>query len=88
MFNSTSCKCCLQGEVPLNEQIFQACKELIDDAKMGCADLVFKEICLEILFRARHVLTERQFKRLATYAAQKMNEKMPFELREEIAMNR
>jgi hypothetical protein len=61
---------------------------LIDDAKMGCADLVFKEICLEILSRARHVLTEHQFKRLATYAAQRMNEKMPFELREEIAMNR
>jgi hypothetical protein len=78
----------LQGEVPLNEQIFQACKELIDDAKKGCADLVFKEICLEILSRARHVLTESQFKRLATYAAQKMNEKMPFELREEIAINR
>ena len=28
----------------MNEQIFQACKELIDDAKKGCADLVFKEI--------------------------------------------
>jgi hypothetical protein len=55
---------------------------------MGCADLVFKEICLEILSRARHVLTDPQFKRLATYAAQRMNEKMPFELREEIAMNR
>ena len=78
----------MQGEAPLNEQIFQACKELIDDAKMGCADLVFKEICLEILFRARHVLTEPQFKRLAAYAAQRMNEKMPFELREEIAVNR
>jgi hypothetical protein len=88
VFNSTSCKCCLQGEVSLNEQIFQACKELIDDAKMGCADLVFKEICLEILSRARHVLTDPQFKRLATYAAQKMNEKMPFELREELTVNR
>ena len=74
--------------MPLNEQIFQACKELIDDAKTGCADLVFKEICLEILSRARHVLTEPQFKRLAAYAAQRMNEKMPFELQEEIAMNR
>ena len=74
--------------MPLNEQIYQACKELIDDAKMGCADLVFKEICLEILARAQHVLTERQFKKLATYAAQKMSEQMPFELREELAMNR
>jgi hypothetical protein len=72
----------------MNEQIFQACKELIDDAKNGCADLVFKEICLEILSRARKVLTERQFKKLATYAAQKMNEQMPFELRERIVVDR
>lgn len=72
----------------MNEQIFQACKELIDDAKNGCADLVFKEICLEILARARKVLTERQFMKLATYAAQKMNEQMPFELRERIVVDR
>jgi len=78
----------LQGELRMNEQIFQACKELIDDAKNGCADLVFKEICLEILSRARNVLTERQFKRLAAYAAQKMNDQMPFELREQLALNR
>jgi hypothetical protein len=68
--------------------MFQACKELIDDAKEGCADLVFKEICLEILSRASHVLTERQFKRLVAYASQRMSEKMPFELQEEIAVNR
>ena len=72
----------------MNEQIFQACKELIDDAKNGCADLVFKEICLEILSRARNVLTERQFKRLAAYAAQKMNDQMPFELREQLVVDR
>jgi hypothetical protein len=75
--------------MPLNEQILQACKELIDDAKSGCADLVFKEICLEILSRASHVLTERQFKKLLAYAAQKMREVMPFDLREqELALNR
>ena len=78
----------MQGELRMNEQIFQACKELIDDAKNGCADLVFKEICLEILSRARNVLTEGQFKRLAAYAAQKMNDQMPFELREQLALNR
>ena len=78
----------LQGEVPLNEQIFQACKELIDDAKMGCVDLVFKEICLEILSRASHVLTESQFKQLVAYAAGKMKEKMSFDLQKECAMNK
>jgi hypothetical protein len=78
----------LQGELPLNDQIFQACKELIDDAKMGCADLVFKEICLEILSRASHVLTERQFKQLAAYASEKMKEKTSFEFQQEFAMNK
>jgi hypothetical protein len=72
----------------LNEQILQACKELIDDAKMGCADLVFKEVCLEILSRARHALTQRQFKQLSDYAAERMIEKVPFELQQELAINR
>jgi hypothetical protein len=74
----------LQGEIALSEQIFQSCKELIDDAKMGCADLVFKEVCLEILSRARNVLTEKQFKQLVAYAAERMKEKIPFELQEQL----
>lgn len=72
----------------MNEQILQACKELIDDAKMGCADLVFKEVCLEILSRARQALTQRQFKQLSDYAAERMSEKVPFELQQELAINR
>jgi hypothetical protein len=79
---------CLQGELSLNEQILQACKELVDDAKQGCADLVFKEVCLEILSRASHVLTERQFKQLATYTSERMKEKMSLELQQELATNR
>jgi hypothetical protein len=59
----------------LNEILFTACKELIDDAKLGCADLVFKEICLEILARAKSILTDMQFRQLAQYAAEKMKEK-------------
>jgi hypothetical protein len=59
----------------LNEVLFMACKELIDDAKLGCADLVFKELCLEILARAKNVLTEDQFKELTEYAAERMKEK-------------
>jgi len=72
----------------LNEQVLQACKELIDDAKMGCADLVFKEVCLEVLSRARHVLTERQFKQLVAYAAERMKEKIPFDLQQELMTRR
>jgi hypothetical protein len=79
---------CLQGELTLNEQILQACKELVDDAKQGCADLVFKEVCLEILSRASHVLTERQFKQLVAYASERMKEKMSFEFQQELAMNK
>jgi hypothetical protein len=72
----------------LNKQILQACKELVDDAKLGCANLVFKEICLEILSRARNVLTQKQFKQLSDYAAERMSEKVPFELQQELAIDR
>jgi hypothetical protein len=64
----------------MSEQIFKACKELIDDAKLGCADLVFKDICLEVLSRARNVLSEKQFNQLVVYAAEKIKEKIPFEV--------
>ena len=59
----------------LNEAILMACKELIDDAKDGCANLVFKDICLEILARARQVLTDAQFRQLSFYAAERIKEK-------------
>lgn len=72
----------------MSEQIFQACKELIDDAKKGCADLVFKEICLEILSRARNVLTEKQFRQLVAYTAERMKEKIPFELQQKLMASR
>jgi hypothetical protein len=51
---------------------------------MRCADLVFKEICLDILSRARNILTEKQFKVLAAYAAERMREKVPFEMQHEL----
>lgn len=72
----------------MSEEILQACKELVDDAKKGCADLVFKEVCLEILSRARYVLTKRQFKHLVAYASEKMQEKIPFELQQKLMARR
>lgn len=69
----------------MNEQILRACKELVDDARSSCADLVFKEVCLEILSRASHVLTQKQFKQLIAYATAKMKEKIPFELQHGVA---
>ncbi|NWG11060.1 hypothetical protein HXY33_04840 [Candidatus Bathyarchaeota archaeon] len=72
----------------MNEKILQACKELIDDAKTGCADMVFKEVCLEILSRARNVLTAKQFRQLVAYAADRMEEKIPFELQQKLMATR
>jgi len=59
----------------MSDVLLDACKELIDDAKMGCADLVFKEICLEILARAKNVLTNTEFETLTAYATERIQEK-------------
>lgn len=64
----------------MNEQIIKACKELIDDIRLGCADLVFKDLCLDVLSRARNVLSDMQFNQLVEYAAEKMKEKAPLEV--------
>jgi hypothetical protein len=72
----------------MSEQILKACKELIDDAKVGCADLVFKDLCLEILSRARNVLSDKQFNQLVVYASEKMKEKIPFEVQPELTIQR
>ncbi|UCF44919.1 MAG: hypothetical protein JSW44_03910 [Candidatus Bathyarchaeota archaeon] len=70
----------------MSEQILKACKELVDDAKLGCADLVFKDLCLEVLSRARNVLLDKQFNQLIEYAAEKMKEKIPFEAQPELTI--
>jgi len=72
----------------MSEQILKACKELIDDAKLGCADLVFKDLCLEVLSRARNVLSDKQFNQLLMYAAEKMKEKTTFEVQPELTIQR
>ena len=87
-FNVYGFRYWLQGGIAVNETILLACRELIDDAKMGCADLVFKDVCLEILSRAKQVLTQRQFKQLVAYAAVRMKERVPIDLQQELAMHR
>ena len=59
----------------MNSTLFEACKDLIDDVKSGSTDLVFKEVCLEILSRAKHVLSEKEFNALLEYASERMQEK-------------
>jgi len=53
----------------MNSRLFYACKDLIDDAKSECTDLVFKEICLEILNRAKQVLIDNEFHELVDYSS-------------------
>jgi hypothetical protein len=55
-------------------EILLACKELIADAKSGCADLVFKDVCLDILAKARLVLTYDQFEELRVFAIEEMRD--------------
>ena len=62
------------GEGELNE-LFLACKELIEDAKAGCADLVFKDVCLDVLARARLVLTNEEFEELNFFVAEQLKKK-------------
>jgi hypothetical protein len=60
----------------VNEQSLKTCQEFFDEAKLGCADLVFKEACVEILPRARNVLSDEEFKQLVVCAAERMNERV------------
>lgn len=54
--------------------LLETCKELIDDAKSKCADLVFKEVCLEILARSRQILKDEDFRLLVDYASIRLQE--------------
>ena len=55
-------------------EILLACKDLIADAKIGCAELVFKDICLDILAKARLALIAEQFEELTVFVSEKLNE--------------
>ena len=58
----------------MSEVILSACKDLIEDAKLGCAEMVFKDVCLEILAKARLVLENEQFEELTFFVAERMKE--------------
>jgi hypothetical protein len=58
----------------LSEVILSACKDLVEDAKIGCVDLVFKDVCLEILAKARLVLGNEEFEDLTVFVAERMKE--------------
>lgn len=53
----------------MSSPILQTCKELIEDAKKSCADLVFKEFCLDILSKAHNILNDMEFNQLVAFAS-------------------
>ena len=55
-------------------ELLAACKDLIADAKISCADLVFKDMCLDILSKARLVLENEQFDELKEYINENLQE--------------
>jgi hypothetical protein len=61
-------------QVSVLSEILLACKELIADAKIGCVDLVFKDVCLDILAKARLVLNAEQFEELTVFVTENLKE--------------
>ena len=59
----------------LNKVLLTTCKELIEDAKLGCIDMVFKDLCIEILAKAKLVLSGAQFEELSSYVTERLKEK-------------
>ncbi len=55
--------------------LLNICKELVDDAKIGCIDIVFKDLCIELLAKAKLVLPESQFEELSSYVSEQLKEK-------------
>ena len=57
-------------------EVLLACKELIEDAKAECTDLVFKNVCLDVLARARLALNNEEFEELNFFVAEQLKQKM------------
>ena len=56
-------------------ELLSACKELIEDAKAGCTDLVFKDVCLDILAKASLVLTNEELEELSFFVSERLKKK-------------
>jgi hypothetical protein len=57
-------------------EVLLACIELIEEAKAECADLVFMDVCLDVLARARLALNNEEFKELNFFVAEQLKEKI------------
>jgi hypothetical protein len=72
----------------MSERIVEACKELIDNARMGYANLVFNESCLEILSKAYNISSDKQFRQLVAYATEKLIEDRTVTVQPELTIQR
>ena len=57
-------------------EVLLACMELIEEAKTECTDLVFKDVCLDVLARARLALNNEEFEELNFFVAEQLKEKI------------
>lgn len=61
-------------------EVLLACIELIEEAKAECADLVFMDVCLDVLARARLALNNEEFEELNFFVSERLKEKMVSDL--------
>jgi hypothetical protein len=57
-------------------EVLLACIELIEETKAECADLVFIDVCLDVLARARLALNNEEFEELNFFVTEQLKEKI------------
>ena len=67
-------------------QILNACKELIEDARKSCADLVFKEFSLNILSNAYNILNDTEFNQLVLFTSELIADKNVLEFQPQLVV--
>ena len=65
-------------------QILKACKELIEDAKKSCADLVFKEFSINVLSNAYNILNDTEFNQLVVFTSELIADKNVLEFQPQL----
>ncbi|MCJ7714381.1 hypothetical protein MUO66_07995 [Candidatus Bathyarchaeota archaeon] len=66
--------------------ILNACKELIEDARKSCADLVFKEFSLNILSNAYNILNDTEFNQLVLFTSEFIADKNVLEFQPQLVV--
>ena len=67
-------------------QILKACKELIEDAKKSCADLVFKEFSINVLSNVYNILNDTEFNQLVVFTSELIADKNVLEFQPQLVV--